>query len=114
MKASPTRALTQGRCWWKTPPGGGESPDALMLVFLSFMLLFFCSPAAVRNDRNKKKKESPKPDLAESYELSAEQETIIEKIRKAHQETFPSLCQLGKYTTVRTPRVPVSRFSAQI
>ncbi|KAK5620093.1 hypothetical protein CRENBAI_002136 [Crenichthys baileyi] len=57
------------------------------------------SPNTVRNDRNKKKKESPKPELAESYELSAELETIIEKIRKAHQETFPSLCQLGKYTT---------------
>lgn len=59
-----------------------------------------CSPPAVRNDRNKKKKESPKPEQAESYELTAELETIIEKIRKAHQETFPSLCQLGKYTTV--------------
>lgn len=59
-----------------------------------------CSPSAVRNDRNKKKKESPKLELAESYELTAELETIIEKIRKAHQETFPSLCQLGKYTTV--------------
>ncbi|KAM4539538.1 retinoic acid receptor beta-like isoform 3-T3 [Odontesthes bonariensis] len=58
------------------------------------------SKESVRNDRNKKKKESPKPELAESYELTAEQETIIEKIRKAHQETFPSLCQLGKYTTI--------------
>ncbi|XP_032378381.1 retinoic acid receptor beta [Etheostoma spectabile] len=57
------------------------------------------SKESVRNDRNKKKKESPKPELAESYELTAEQENIIEKIRKAHQETFPSLCQLGKYTT---------------
>uniref|UniRef100_A0A3B4YVM8 Retinoic acid receptor beta n=1 Tax=Seriola lalandi dorsalis TaxID=1841481 RepID=A0A3B4YVM8_SERLL len=57
------------------------------------------SKESVRNDRNKKKKESPKPDLAESYELTAELESIIEKIRKAHQETFPSLCQLGKYTT---------------
>uniref|UniRef100_A0A674MNQ2 Retinoic acid receptor beta n=1 Tax=Takifugu rubripes TaxID=31033 RepID=A0A674MNQ2_TAKRU len=57
------------------------------------------SKESVRNDRNKKKKESPKPELAESYELTAELETIIEKIRKAHQETFPSLCQLGKYTT---------------
>ncbi|KAF3833513.1 hypothetical protein F7725_024717 [Dissostichus mawsoni] len=47
----------------------------------------------------KKKKESPKPELTENYELTAELETIIEKIRKAHQETFPSLCQLGKYTT---------------
>ncbi|KAG9343804.1 hypothetical protein JZ751_013185 [Albula glossodonta] len=24
---------------------------------------------------------------------------MIERVRKAHQETFPSLCQLGKYTT---------------
>ncbi|XP_051526789.1 retinoic acid receptor beta-like [Myxocyprinus asiaticus] len=56
------------------------------------------SKESVRNDRNKKK-EIPKQEMAESYELTAEQETIIEKIRKAHQETFPSLCQLGKYTT---------------
>ncbi|KPP73636.1 hypothetical protein Z043_107267, partial [Scleropages formosus] len=54
---------------------------------------------AVRNDRNKKKKESPKAEFTESYELTAELEAIVEKIRKAHQETFPSLCQLGKYTT---------------
>ena len=64
------------------------------------LFLISCFPSAVRNDRNKKKKESSKPDLVESYELTAELETIIEKISKAHQETFPSLCQLGKYTTV--------------
>lgn len=69
---------------------------------LSTLIPILCSPSAVRNDRNKKKKESPKLELAESYELTAELETIIEKIRKAHQETFPSLCQLGKYTTVST------------
>ncbi|XP_056596841.1 retinoic acid receptor beta-like isoform X2 [Triplophysa dalaica] len=57
------------------------------------------SKESVRNDRNKKKKEIPKQHLCESYELTAELEMIIEKIRKAHQETFPSLCQLGKYTT---------------
>ncbi|XP_053494156.1 retinoic acid receptor beta [Ictalurus furcatus] len=57
------------------------------------------SKESVRNDRNKKKKDSPKPELTETYELTAELETIIEKIRRAHQETFPSLCQLGKYTT---------------
>uniref|UniRef100_A0A671SVV8 Retinoic acid receptor beta n=1 Tax=Sinocyclocheilus anshuiensis TaxID=1608454 RepID=A0A671SVV8_9TELE len=57
------------------------------------------SKESVRNDRNKKKKEIPKQELAESYEMTAELETIIEKIQKAHQETFPSLCQLGKYTT---------------
>ncbi|XP_051792104.1 retinoic acid receptor beta isoform X3 [Erpetoichthys calabaricus] len=57
------------------------------------------SKESVRNDRNKKKKETPKPESLESYELTAELEDLIEKIRKAHQETFPSLCQLGKYTT---------------
>ncbi|TWW65950.1 Retinoic acid receptor beta [Takifugu flavidus] len=67
---------------------------------------------AVRNDRNKKKKESPKPELAESYELTAELETIIEKIRKAHQETFPSLCQLGKYTTVSRVSVRDAAFDS--
>lgn len=39
----------------------------------------------------------------ESYELTAELEAIVEKVRRAHQETFPSLCQLGKYTTVSRP-----------
>ncbi|KAK4826772.1 hypothetical protein QYF61_011399 [Mycteria americana] len=31
--------------------------------------------------------------------MTAELDDLTEKIRKAHQETFPSLCQLGKYTT---------------
>ncbi|XP_078395188.1 retinoic acid receptor beta isoform X2 [Cetorhinus maximus] len=57
----------------------------------------------VRNDRNKKKKETPKQECSESYTMTAELEDLIEKIRKAHQETFPSLCQLGKYTTVDFP-----------
>lgn len=57
------------------------------------------SKESVRNDRNKKKKETAKPECPESCELTAELESLIEKIRKAHQETFPSLCQLGKYTT---------------
>lgn len=57
--------------------------------------------AAVRNDRNKKKKEvKEEPVLPESYELSGELEELVNKVSKAHQETFPSLCQLGKYTTV--------------
>lgn len=76
---------------------------------LSVLILILSSPSAVRNDRNKKKKESPKPELAESYELTTELETIIEKIRKAHQETFPSLCQLGKYTTVSSPSCGVRK-----
>uniref|UniRef100_A0A8C5PT52 Retinoic acid receptor beta n=1 Tax=Leptobrachium leishanense TaxID=445787 RepID=A0A8C5PT52_9ANUR len=54
---------------------------------------------AVRNDRNKKKKEPSKQEYMESYEMTAELDDLTEKIRKAHQETFPSLCQLGKYTT---------------
>ncbi|XP_069586097.1 retinoic acid receptor beta isoform X1 [Ranitomeya imitator] len=60
-----------------------------------------CEPRklAVRNDRNKKKKEPLKHDCIENYEMTAELDDLTEKIKKAHQETFPSLCQLGKYTT---------------
>lgn len=57
------------------------------------------SKESVRNDRNKKKKEPSKQECTESYEMTAELDDLTEKIRKAHQETFPSLCQLGKYTT---------------
>lgn len=58
------------------------------------------SKEAVRNDRNKKKKEvKEEVVLPESYELSGELEELVNKVSKAHQETFPSLCQLGKYTT---------------
>lgn len=56
---------------------------------------------AVRNDRNKKKKEEKKQECTENYTLSPDTEQMIDRVRKAHQETFPSLCQLGKYTTVR-------------
>lgn len=38
--------------------------------------------------------------IMETYELTAELGLIVEKICSAHRETFPSLCQLGKYTTV--------------
>ena len=62
-----------------------------------------CPSAAVRNDRNKKKKDEKKPECVESYVLSADTEQMIDRVRKAHQETFPSLGQLGKYTTVRHP-----------
>jgi len=56
---------------------------------------------AVRNDRNKKKKDvKEEVVLPESYELSGELEELVNKVSKAHRETFPSLCQLGKYTTV--------------
>ncbi len=66
-------------------------------------------PVAVRNDRNKKKKDEKKQDCPESYVLSPDTEQMIDRVRKAHQETFPSLCQLGKYTTVSsmTPTVYV-------
>ncbi|XP_006000582.1 retinoic acid receptor alpha-B isoform X2 [Latimeria chalumnae] len=53
----------------------------------------------LRNDRNKKKKDSSKQECSESYIITPETEDLIEKVRKAHQETFPALCQLGKYTT---------------
>ncbi|NXV89500.1 RARG protein, partial [Calonectris borealis] len=54
---------------------------------------------AVRNDRNKKKKEVKEEVTSESYELSPQLEELVQKVSRAHQETFPSLCQLGKYTT---------------
>ncbi|XP_077458894.1 retinoic acid receptor gamma-like isoform X1 [Stigmatopora argus] len=58
------------------------------------------SKEAVRNDRNKKKKDvKEEASLPENYELSGELEELVSKVSKAHQETFPSLCQLGKYTT---------------
>ncbi|XP_037631378.1 retinoic acid receptor gamma-A-like isoform X3 [Sebastes umbrosus] len=54
----------------------------------------------VRNDRNKKKKDvKEEVVLPENYELSGELEELVNKVSKAHQETFPSLCQLGKYHT---------------
>uniref|UniRef100_A0A8C3EZ65 Retinoic acid receptor alpha n=1 Tax=Chrysemys picta bellii TaxID=8478 RepID=A0A8C3EZ65_CHRPI len=62
----------------------------------------------VRNDRNKKKKEAPKQECSESYILTPEVEDLIEKVRKAHQETFPALCQLGKYTTNNSSEQRVS------
>nr|XP_040049841.1 retinoic acid receptor gamma-A isoform X2 [Gasterosteus aculeatus aculeatus] len=58
------------------------------------------SKEAVRNDRNKKKKDVKEElVLPESYELSGELEELVNKVSKAHKETFPSLGQLGKYTT---------------
>ncbi|KAL0984817.1 hypothetical protein UPYG_G00147340 [Umbra pygmaea] len=59
------------------------------------------SKESVRNDRSKRKekKETPKMTLMETCELTAELGCVVEKICKAHRETFPSLCQLGKYTT---------------
>ncbi|KAF0032258.1 hypothetical protein F2P81_014548 [Scophthalmus maximus] len=57
------------------------------------------SKELVRNDRTKKKKEEKRPGEAEIYVLSADTEQMIERVRRAHQGTFPSLCQLGKYTT---------------
>ncbi|CDQ86121.1 unnamed protein product [Oncorhynchus mykiss] len=57
-------------------------------------------PSAVRNDRNKKKKDVKEElVLPESYELSGELEELVNKVSKAHQDTFPSLLQLGKYHT---------------
>ncbi|XP_068179671.1 retinoic acid receptor beta-like isoform X2 [Antennarius striatus] len=55
----------------------------------------------LRNDRNRRKgrKEAVKMSVMETYELTAELGLMVEKICRAHRETFPSLCQLGKYTT---------------
>ncbi|XP_062421664.1 retinoic acid receptor beta-like isoform X2 [Pungitius pungitius] len=59
------------------------------------------SKESVRNDRNSRtgKKAAVKMTVVETYELTAELGLIVEKICRAHRETFPSLCQLGKYTT---------------
>uniref|UniRef100_A0A4W5N2D7 Retinoic acid receptor beta n=1 Tax=Hucho hucho TaxID=62062 RepID=A0A4W5N2D7_9TELE len=59
------------------------------------------SRESVRNDRSKRKekKETPKMTIIETYELTAELGCVVDKICRAHRETFPSLCQLGKYTT---------------
>ncbi|CAB1424418.1 unnamed protein product [Pleuronectes platessa] len=55
----------------------------------------------VRNDRirRKGKKEAVKMTIMETYELTSELGLIVEKICRAHTETFPALGQLGKYTT---------------
>ncbi|XP_044193657.1 retinoic acid receptor alpha-A isoform X1 [Thunnus albacares] len=66
------------------------------------------SKESVRNDRNKKKKEEKKQECTESYVLSPDTEQMIDRVRKAHQETFPSLCQLGKYTTTNSSERRVS------
>ncbi|XP_027763125.1 retinoic acid receptor gamma-A-like [Empidonax traillii] len=55
------------------------------------------SKEAVRNDRSKRRKEV-KEDLG-GDELSPELAELVRRVSRAHQETFPSLCQLGKYTT---------------
>ncbi|KAM6039005.1 retinoic acid receptor gamma isoform 2-T2 [Chlamydotis macqueenii] len=57
------------------------------------------SREAVRNDRNKKKKEVKEAAAAESPALSPELEELVRRVSRAHRETFPALCQLGKYTT---------------
>ncbi|XP_028267255.1 retinoic acid receptor alpha-B-like [Parambassis ranga] len=57
------------------------------------------SKELVRNDRTKKKKEEKRQGDTEVYVLSADTEEMIERVRRAHQDTFPSLGQLGKYTT---------------
>uniref|UniRef100_A0A493TD79 Retinoic acid receptor alpha n=1 Tax=Anas platyrhynchos platyrhynchos TaxID=8840 RepID=A0A493TD79_ANAPP len=45
---------------------------------------------------------------SESYIITPEVEELVEKVRKAHQETFPALCQLGKYTTNNSSEQRVS------
>uniref|UniRef100_A0A8C3N4M9 Uncharacterized protein n=2 Tax=Thraupidae TaxID=400783 RepID=A0A8C3N4M9_GEOPR len=55
------------------------------------------SKEAVQNDRNKRKKEV-KEDLG-GDELNPELAELVRRVSRAHQETFPSLGQLGKYTT---------------
>ena len=57
------------------------------------------SIVAVRNDRNKRRK--PKQDgcvtSQQSEELTSEEESLIEKIVKAHEETFNSKADEDKF-----------------
>ncbi|KAF3699606.1 Retinoic acid receptor alpha-B [Channa argus] len=66
------------------------------------------SKELVRNDRTKKKKEEKRQREAETYVLSPDTQQMIEQVRRAHQDTFPSLCQLGKYTTSKSSEHRVS------
>ncbi|CAJ0953371.1 unnamed protein product [Ranitomeya imitator] len=64
-------------------------------------MVYIMFSTAVRNDRNKKKKEIKEEVVVpDNYDMPPEMEELIQKVSKAHQETFPSLCQLGKYTTM--------------
>ncbi|KAG7505353.1 retinoic acid receptor alpha-B-like [Solea senegalensis] len=66
------------------------------------------SKELVRNDRTKKKKEEKRQAEVEIYVLSADTEQMIAQVCRAHQDTFPSLCQLGKYTTSNSSEHRVS------
>ncbi|XP_051921848.1 retinoic acid receptor beta-like isoform X3 [Hippocampus zosterae] len=62
------------------------------------------SQQSVRNDRTSQKKakkedEVPKMAIGDTYEMTAELDAIVEKICRAHRDTFPPLRQLGQYTT---------------
>lgn len=72
---------------WEGPEGGHQCPRHPNPT-----------PPAVRNDRSKRKREV-KEDLG-ADELSPELAELVQRVSRAHQETFPSLGQLGKYTTV--------------
>uniref|UniRef100_A0ACB8EMT9 Uncharacterized protein n=1 Tax=Sphaerodactylus townsendi TaxID=933632 RepID=A0ACB8EMT9_9SAUR len=76
--------------------GQRELPSAFSI---SVAVIWIPPRVSVRNDRNKKKKDVKEEVVVESYEMTPELEELIQKVSKAHQETFPSLCQLGKYTT---------------
>uniref|UniRef100_A0A8C4Q2J3 Retinoic acid receptor alpha n=1 Tax=Eptatretus burgeri TaxID=7764 RepID=A0A8C4Q2J3_EPTBU len=56
------------------------------------------SKESVRNDRSKKKKDVPRVELVELPPAPPELEDLTSRVCRAHQETFPNLCQLGKYT----------------
>ncbi|XP_061530759.1 retinoic acid receptor beta-like isoform X1 [Phycodurus eques] len=62
------------------------------------------SAQSVRNDRKSHKakegEEAPQMTIGDTYEMSAELDAIVEKICRAHRDTFPSLHQLGQYTTM--------------
>ncbi|XP_077382201.1 retinoic acid receptor beta-like isoform X2 [Festucalex cinctus] len=63
------------------------------------------SQQSLRNDRTsqknvKKEEDVPKLAIGDTYEMTAELDAIVEKICRAHRDTFPPLRQLGQYTTM--------------
>ncbi|KAK0144838.1 Retinoic acid receptor alpha-A [Merluccius polli] len=118
----PVTAQRSGGRWHRQHPDSNQEPSEAFTVGLTdepgcpgrqqqqqqLSLPPLAGGQAVRNDRNKKKKDEKKPECTESYVLSADTEQMIDRVRKAHQETFPSLCQLGKYTTSNSSERRVS------
>ena len=80
---------------------------ALSISIHIYVLTKYLLFSAVRNDRNKKRKtkregcvsSEPEPPI-NPEELTEEDEEAVDKILKAHEETFPYLTEDDKYRLV--------------